>query len=177
MPWVFQVGVDLDYLCKYVGLQQFNGRREPCFRCKCNRTTIPWTDTRPDAAWTRCPRTHAVLFLPQMHTAFDSGLGLTVKRVSLDVMHVFDLGMCQYIVASIIYMNVCGTGLVGNLKDTCVVVCEQLLAAYADLGTNASERFPFVSYNRFSENSRSHIPTKPPHLHSMAAICHHCFLR
>ena len=106
LPWEFNVGVDLDYLCNYFGVQQFNDGREPCFKCKCNRTTIPWTDRRPDAAWTRCPRTHADWFLAQRHALFDSGLGLTVKHVSLDVMQVFVLGMCRYIVATVIYMAV-----------------------------------------------------------------------
>ena len=46
---VFHVAADMDYLCNPLALRHFNNATGPCFKCKCNRTTLPWSDLCPSA--------------------------------------------------------------------------------------------------------------------------------
>ena len=103
---LFELAADLDYLCNYLGLSHFNSLK-PCFRCRCNRSTVPWTALGPDAAWRRELVGPTDWYFMDKHAIFSSPrVGLGLWHVTLDLLHIADLGIAQHIGGSVIYMLV-----------------------------------------------------------------------
>ena len=77
------------------------------------------------------------------HILFKSpAAGLRIFHVAIDILHVMDLGVCQHICGSVLYLMVFGTAIPGSLEKNIQVAREQLCAAYEALGTKAGERLP-----------------------------------
>ena len=67
---IMQLSADLDYDCNYLELRHFNSANNPCFKCNANRSTIPWTDCRPDAQCQNHLVTALDWFLIEKHMVF-----------------------------------------------------------------------------------------------------------
>ena len=114
----FMLACDLDYSCNYLDLQHFNDAVQPCFRCRCNRTTSPHTDLRPNANWRGLQITMLMWFFTEKHILFsNSRVGLNLFHVTLDTLHMMDLGIDQDIAASIILLLIWEIGLPGNFDE------------------------------------------------------------
>ena len=168
------VSADLDYLCNYFDLQHFNDGQHPCFRCGCNRTDMVWSDMRPDASWRSALITPATWMLKPKHPIFEaSRVGLNVWHVCIDVLHILDLGMCQHVGGSVLYLLAFDAGLAGGLDERVNRLWEYCGEAYDALGTPAGERLPRAVYLALWEHSRRPTPTKYPTLGSKGAVCRH----
>lgn len=101
-------------------------------------------------------------------------VGLNIFHVCLDLLHLIDLGIAQYVCASTIYMLVFDTGLVGTLENKMGTVWEPLRAAYESLNTLAGETLPHTIFTNIFAQSRSRNPTAYPELHAKGAQARHC---
>ena len=91
--------------------------------------------------------------------------------VIIDAMHVLDLGVCQHVAGSIIYILVMDTGLTCRFEEKLQTIWPKLVEQYDNLGTPAGERLSWHGFVRIFENSRSGTPQDPVTLHSKAAVC------
>ena len=172
---VMFVSADLDYLCNYFLLQHFNHGISPCFRCMCNRTDMAWSDLRPNAGWRTALITPATWMLQVKHPIFQAPrVGLNVWHICLDVLHIMDLGMCQHIGASVLYLLAFDADLPGNLNERLERLWEYCGEAYDALGTPSGERLPQTVFLGIWEHSRRHSPTKYPILGAKGVVCRHC---
>lgn len=90
---VYRLVGDLEWFAVALGLESYHGL-EMCFRCDCNRSDRPWTDF--EAPWRlRSPA------LPD-HPFFGFP-GLSRHCISLDSLHIVDLGLSGVIVGGIIH--------------------------------------------------------------------------
>ena len=171
---VMCVSADLDYLCNYFGLSHFNSADQPCFRCTANRTTKPWSDLRPAAAWRSELLTPAQWLLTPKHQLFASPrVGISVWHVCIDVLHTLELGVCQHVGASCLYMLAFDAGLDGPLANRLAALWRMVGECYDALGTPAGERLAHALFLAIWEKSKSAHPTHYPQLHSKAAVARH----
>ena len=90
---VYRLVGDLEWFAVALGLESYHGL-EMCFRCDCNRSDRPWTDF--EAPWRlRGPA------LPD-HPFFGFP-GLSRHCISLDSLHIVDLGLSGVIAGGIIH--------------------------------------------------------------------------
>ena len=163
---LWQVSADLDYLCNYLQLRHF-GKDTPCFRCNCNRTSVPWSALVPDAAW----RNNLVSLLEwrttPKHILFQQpNIGLNLFHVCLDVLHILDLGVVQYICGSIISLFLHNAGLEGSFEVKLEKVWAVIECSYNALGTSAGERLPHAVFAATFGGRRGYITKEPVWLHS-----------
>ena len=172
---VFQIAADLDYLCNYLGLQHFGNAMAPCFLCHGNRTTRPISDLRITAAWRDCLVDRAAWFLADKSPIFsDPRVGINVFHVQFDIMHLMDLGICQHIGASVIYLLISDCNLRGSFDTKAGLVWNRMKRAYVELGTPVGERLPESLYSRmFEVSGRTRSPKDFPQLHCKAAMARH----
>ena len=112
-PWTFcllQIAADLDYLCNYLHLTHFNSADEVCIFCHANRDSLPWTDVRPGSAWMRRLKSGPELHVT-CHALFRSSLGVTLAHICVNILHCLDLGTCQDLIGSVVYMLVWDSGI------------------------------------------------------------------
>ena len=113
--------------------------------------------------------------LEDKHVTFKfPAVGLILFHVTLDVLHILDLGITQHVCAIIIYMLVFDTGVAGNVDSKMVPVYEALDRAYRSLGTPPGERLPYAMFTGMFNKSRTARPTLYPELHSKGAVGRHC---
>ncbi len=171
---VMQVSADLDYLCNYLGLEHFNSRRRPCFKCHADRAAVPWSDLRPSAAWRQTLVTaEEWRHRPRPHSLF-ADLGLTVTHVNVDAMHCLDLGVAQHVCGSTLHLLMFEGVLDGSIEARAQSIWEALQVAYASLGTPTGERLPLSVYEGMWEGTRTRTPSRYPQLGAKAAIARHC---
>ena len=171
---MFGIAGDLDALCNDLGLQHFNAVPMCCFKCPANRSTLPWSDLRPNAGWMARLYTLADWFFMHKHILFQDGrVGLNLFHVLLDVLHILDLGTCQYILASILYSIAFDFGMVGDLDTKLIALEEHLQRAYTRLNTPAGEQLPHSKFMQIWEGGRRGAPAEFPQLHSKGAVCRH----
>ena len=58
--------------------------------------------------------TPAQRFLHEKHQTCAAHVGITIWYVCVDVLHVLDLGVCQHVCASVLYMMAFDAGIEGN---------------------------------------------------------------
>ena len=171
----FQVAADLDYLCNNLGLQHFNHGVNPCFRCWGNRSTMPVTDLRGTAMW----RTSLVdilnWFFVEKHALFkDSGVGLNVFHVALDILHILDLRVAQHLAGSALYLFMFDCGLQGPFEEKAGIVWNALCQAYTKLGTPAGEQYSEGCFSKMVDKcGKSMKPRVYAQLFSKAAVARH----
>ena len=172
---MFEIACDLDYACNYLSLQHFGHGTHPCFRCNGNRTTMPISDLRMEAAWRRhCVDIPTWYFMPKHSLFADPQVGMNVFHLALDVLHVMDLGVLQHICASCIYLLVFDSNLRGQFEDKANTVWRALAHAYEELGTTVGERFAEALYSRmFDKCGRTGSPIAYPQLFCKGAIARH----
>jgi hypothetical protein len=94
---------DLDFFHKDLGGPGHNAG-EFCWRCRCNRNTLPWTDFRPGALWRQTMLTPQEVLVSDV---FDCPLfgkaGISPLMLMLDIMHTSELGVVLHVVANILY--------------------------------------------------------------------------
>ena len=167
---------DADYYSNYLSLHHFNSL-EPCFRCKANRSTCPWSDFRREALWRSAPRTQAEWFFAQKHVLFKSVvLGLGPAHVAFDVLHCIDLGIALSISGGVLYLLSFRLRLPGSLDDRLSIIWEEMVKTYTSLGTPAGERLPRLVFKDLWEHRRSGHPETFPELHCKAAVSRHCLI-
>ena len=171
---MFQVAGDLDYVCNYLRLQHFGNAINPCFRCFADRDRCPFTDLRPTAAWRDRLKDLTHWFFTEKHLLFNSGLGLNVFHVAMDVLHLIDLGCGQHICGSIIYLLVFDTHLPGAFAEKSAKVWSALQSAYEQLATVSGERMTSSMFDKIFETyGRSSKPKDFPQVLTKGAICRH----
>ena len=167
---LFQLAADLDYLCNCLGLSHFNSATSPCFKCRCDRAGVPWTDLKPTAVWWQHGVSMAYWYLSEKHMVFESPrVGLNLFHICLDLLHIIDLGIAQHICGSIIHMLVFDTGLPGRCEDKMLRVWDAMCTAYQSLRTPAGEMLPHPVFCNIFAKSRTANPTVYPELHSECA--------
>ena len=176
-PWRFvlwQVAADLDYCCNYFRLRHFN-TNTPCFKCGCNRSSIPWSDVSDSASWRNTVVTAVDWHLQaDKHRLLNTpSVGVTMFNVVLDAMHILDLGTVQLICGGAIHMLAFDADLGGGLPERIGKAWGLLLQAYTALGTPAGERLTLAHLEHMFENNRSWRPTDFPNLKAKAAIARH----
>ena len=98
--WAFCA--DLDYFSKELGMP-YHSCREFCWRCRCNRSTRPWNDFRPEAAHRRTLLSARELAEADLdHTLFKADIGFGLPMLQIDAMHAIDLGVSLYTIASVL---------------------------------------------------------------------------
>ena len=146
----------------------------PCFVCRCNRSDIPWTVLTPEAIWRQCLETLIGWVQGRRHILFKTpAVGLNLFHVCLDILHILDLGVCQHICGSVLFLMVWDTALQGDLEQRMLTVWHRLLDAYDNVGTVAGERLAHASLWNIFAKSKTRLPTGFVSLHSKAAVCRH----
>ena len=100
------VNGDLDYKHKVLHLECPTGTN-PCTKCKCNTTTVPWTGVHPtESVWFDHPWTDADWYdaHPEAPQLFDPEQGIGIDNLSDDWMHCKHLGTDQYLYGSVLMM-------------------------------------------------------------------------
>ena len=171
---LWQISADMDYLCNYLGLRQFNSLM-PCFLCGCNRKDTPWTDLTPEAIWRqRLETLMSWRLLNDRHILFKTpAVGLNLFHICLDILHILDLGVCQHICGSVLFLMVWDTALQGDLEKRTETVWQKLLDAYDSLGTASGERYTHASFSNIFAKNKTRDPNSWIQLHSKAAVCRH----
>ena len=170
---LWQIAADMDYLSNHLGLRRFNSLT-PCFLCRRNRSDIPWTDLTPEAIWRQCLETLIGWVQGRRHILFKTpAVGLNLFHVCLDILHILDLGVCQHICGSVLFLMVWDTALQGDLEQRMQIVWHRLLDAYDNVGTVAGERLAHASFWNIFAKSKTRLPTGFVSLHSKAAVCRH----
>lgn len=103
-----QLGGDLDYLAKYLGLPRSSLHSNPCGMCKCTfHGVLSWMDNRECAAWIRSLLTVSNW---KEHLKSDCILfqlaGLNALSIAFDWMHNAYLGWLQYFYGSVLFFLV-----------------------------------------------------------------------
>lgn len=103
-----QLGGDLDYLAKYLGLPRSSLHSNPCGMCKCTfHGVLSWMDNRECAAWIRSLVTVSNW---KEHLKSDCILfqlaGLNALSIAFDWMHNAYLGWLQYFYGSVLFFLV-----------------------------------------------------------------------
>jgi hypothetical protein len=144
---------DLEYFWQTLRLEHPNSN-SPCVLCRCNTTTVPWTDFRrgtgweahvwQPAAWLHArPGRHQLFRLP----------GISVCSVVPDLMHTKHLGVDAYVYGSCLSWLVRFV-LPGDANDNLQVVTEMLKRAYREL--HSASRFGTLRFSMFE--SADHFP-------------------
>ncbi len=68
-----------------------------CYMCLANRTTIPWTDISPTAAWRATVVTRENVIAEPHHHPLMEVPGVTFLNVAVGMMHTLDLGVALYL--------------------------------------------------------------------------------
>ena len=169
----FQFSADMEELSNAYELRHFNSNT-PCFRCDCNVTDVPWSDLTPSAVWRSRLFSRVDYYLSQNHPVFSSTvMGLSVQHICLCMMHCMDLGICETICGSTIFLVVMDSGLMGSVDERIDIVFRGLTQAYDALGTIAGERVPYEKVVGVFEDRRSRNPNTDPDLSCKAAQCRH----
>ena len=94
---------DLDHMFKAYHLRCPTSG-QPCSLCKANMDTVPWTDARPGAAWTRTiwSDTEWIASHPERHILFHLP-GLSISSYVPDILHTLHIGAYQYAFGSVLH--------------------------------------------------------------------------
>ena len=107
------------------------------------------------------------------HPLQDTSVGSQLVFVCLDILHILDLGVCQHICGSVLFLMVWDTALQGDLEQRMQTVWHRLLYAYENVGAVAGERLAHASFWNIFAKSKTRLPTGFVSLHSKAAVCRH----
>ena len=93
---------DLEEIAKAWSLNN-SGSVCPCALCRCNQSTIPWTDGRAGALWRPTIWNPLSWFAARLNRRILFTLpGVTVLCVTPDMLHILHLGCYQYIFGSVL---------------------------------------------------------------------------
>eukprot|EP00969_Alexandrium_andersonii_P034339 1502296-Alexandrium_andersonii.AAC.1 len=133
---VFLLCGDLDWYCNYLGVNRHFNSNEPCWLCDANRSSRPWTDFSPDAAWratvydTEQGHANDISPHPFLHLP-----GISRFSLCVDVMHTVCLGVASLAVGSALYSLV----LARAGRESQAACLQKLFAEikelYAEMGT------------------------------------------
>ncbi len=143
---------DMEHVAKALGLNH-PGSLQPCPLCRCNTTTIPWTDGRPGAAWMSTIWTHTawVAAHPERHRIFRLP-GVGVLTYIPDILHTMHLGCYQYVFGSILQF-LTDHRMGGNKEETLSRIWNKIKEGYSRSGAtckfNELKRSMFVRPDDF----------------------------
>lgn len=93
---------DLDYFMKDLGLP-YHSSNEFCWRCRANRTNLPWNDFRSNASWRATMlKKHEVKNLPLSLPLFKASC-MSALMLMFDIMHVCDQGITSHVIANVLW--------------------------------------------------------------------------
>jgi len=96
---------DLDYFMKDLGLP-YHSSNAFCWRCRANRSDLPWNDFRQDAGWrSTILRRHEVRNL-QLSCPLFTAACMSALMLMFDVMHVCDQGISSHVIANVLWTMV-----------------------------------------------------------------------
>ena len=121
----FHVAEDMDFLCNHLRLRRNSIATEPCFRCECNRTTLPWSDIRPSVR-IPCPLRSVFFFGRSTSCSVVAGAVSICTNLAYDPFHIWRLGFARHVLGSIFYMLMFDVGLRGALSERVAVVWERV---------------------------------------------------
>jgi hypothetical protein len=146
---------DMDYFRSRLQFREFApNSANPCALCRANRTTAPFKDLTPTAAWL------ATIKRPPEHILTDAAFfglpGVSGYTLRLDVMHVLDLGVVAHYVGNVFFLLIYDAELPGaTIADRTKFLWVLIRELYSQLGSTCRMGHPELSV--FCDPSRPHI--------------------
>jgi hypothetical protein len=150
---IFVVAGDLDFLANSLGLPH-SSAHEMCTFCRANRSTLPYTDLRPSAAWTAHRRPadssselspHAIFKLP----------GVTINNIHVDQLHALEYGPVAHALGNVLVGIVEDNFRVG--RDRAMVALNQeIQQIYAELSIEPGRRVKDIGWKDIKPNPRAY---------------------
>lgn len=161
------LSADHDYLSNTLKLRHFNAVPNCCFGCNAMQTDGPlsYTDVRRTAGWRSTLETDSSfrLLYENEHLIWTA---LTLGMIILDLMHVVDLGVLQYFVASSVLCIVKSFFFRGTVDKKIEFIWGVVMHVYHDLGVPDSSRLPFAKFKSVIQEGNA---SKFPYLGGKAA--------
>lgn len=133
-----------------------------CHLCPGNRTTHRWTDFRPESPWRASLYTDAQIrqFAWSNHILFRIP-GCSVWCVSLDSMHIMDLGCICHAVGNLFFEMVTEGATNAPMREQkCNELWSKVQEVYAELDISHDNRIGFLTLSKFC-NEKSPFPSYP----------------
>ncbi len=160
---VHRIVGDLEWLRGQLGLRLAPGGNQPCCWCEGNRTTHPFLDLRPAAAWMGTIRTPPCP-APTAHPIWSIS-GVQLFTVMVDLMHTADLGILQHFIGCCLYTWVYHSQLEGSVSEKLALLWSRVRELYGTL--RSSTRLTHLPLSLFCDPARPHRAF--PHLAAKAA--------
>ena len=132
---LWQAPADCEHLSLEYGLPNYNAI-EPCMRCKCNRSNIPWNDWNDDAKFKETLITpEAAMKEPLTNHWIMSIKGTSHFTFAYDLMHCGDIGFSGRSIANCFYDFIYrDPQFTGTKAQKCQQIMEMIKAKYDKLG-------------------------------------------
>ena len=142
--WAIQGGAE--YLQNEFGLSLFS-HENICFHCGANKSTCPYNDFRPGAAWRATVVSHAGTS-PTGHLVSQI-TGVTGDTFKFDILHTLEEGLAAHCPANCAFDWVCRSDWPGNQDARLRALFGKISALYTELGidsANRIRRFPMSAF-------------------------------
>lgn len=148
---VWIIAADLKHLAVEFGLAN-HASLNPCFKCACNKSTIPYNDFRHNAKWKETVFTPEYFKVcpPTQHKLMEM-LGVSAFTFFYDPMHCLEIGVAGHAIANVLF-DVFHRELLGNKNERLKQLFHLILETYGKLGIT-SGRISRLELSYFSSPS------------------------
>ena len=150
---IWAVQADGEYLQNEFQLKGAS-HEEMCFNCSANKSTLPYNDFRPTAAWRAtvvehagtCPTDHVISTIP----------GVVGESFKYDTLHVLEEGLTAHVLANVLFDLVVKPGLPGTQNERLTYLFRKICALYQEQGIEASDRIRKLTLSTFCSPKGKH---------------------
>lgn len=153
---VWSITADNQFLSDDLGLAHTSSN-EPCWKCPCNKSDIPFNDFSIDARWRAMTYTAAhYADNPVTSHPIMKIVGVNAFTFAIDTLHDLDLGAAGHALANVLF-DLVYRELPGRTKhDRLEAMNSQLVEAYKSLKIDARYRIGRLDFSHFSSTSSPH---------------------
>jgi hypothetical protein len=161
---------DLECGRDFIELADYTSGQGPCSLCRCNDSTVEWTDCRRHrAVWLSTIWTNASFAADRRrHELFRYVPGLGISAYAPDPLHTKYIGVDGYMTGSVLMALVRHMGLAGTVMENVSQVWREIKEAYKTLGVSSSNQLPSLNYTKFQSSG-----AKLPYLKARGAEIKH----
>ena len=145
--WLFAVSCDGEYQMNELGLPG-HAHNACCWMCGANKSTVPFNDFRPCAAW----RKTKVLHKGKCPTSHQLGEvnGVTGDTFALDTLHVMDEGVISHTLGNVVFDFICKPGWPGTVDQKLKSLFDKVCQQYLEQSIEASHRIKRLVLSSFT---------------------------